>query len=77
MNHQEHSDSGLPTTGFIRRHRLAQLLGVHVSTIDRKVKNGTLPRPIKLSDKVTAFDAAELHRWLEDRIAISNGGDHD
>jgi len=60
-------EASLPTTGYIRRFRLAELLGVSVATIDRKVKNGTLPRPVKLSKKITAFDAIEINRWLAER----------
>ncbi len=41
----------IPTKGYIRRFRLAELLGVSVSTIDRKVRNGSLPRPVKLEKK--------------------------
>ena len=56
----------IPTKGYIRRFRLAELLGVSVSTIDRKVRNGSLPRPVKLGEK-TAFDAVEIHNWLAER----------
>lgn len=59
--------TAIPKTGYIRRFRLAKLLGVSVSTIDRKVKDGTLPRPVKLSAKATGFDAVELNRWLAER----------
>ncbi|EQB4255674.1 helix-turn-helix transcriptional regulator, partial [Yersinia enterocolitica] len=37
---------------------------VSVSTIDRKVKDGSLPRPIKLGEKITAFSAVEINSWL-------------
>ena len=57
----------IPTAGYIRRFRLAVLLGVSVATIDRKVKNGTLPRPVKLGEKITAFDAVEINHWLAER----------
>ncbi|EDQ6087368.1 TPA: AlpA family phage regulatory protein [Salmonella enterica] len=57
----------IPTKGYIRRFRLAELLGVSVSTIDRKVRNGSLPRPVKLGEKITAFDAVDIHQWLEER----------
>ncbi|MCW9149346.1 AlpA family phage regulatory protein [Klebsiella pneumoniae] len=49
----------IPQSGYIRRFRLAELLGVSVSTIDRKVRSGSLPRPVKLGEKITAFDAVE------------------
>ncbi|ENN8395597.1 AlpA family phage regulatory protein [Serratia marcescens] len=57
----------LPTNGYIRPKRLAELLGVSEATIWRKAKNGTLPRPIKLSDRVTAFDAVEINAWIKSR----------
>ncbi|MEB8214405.1 AlpA family phage regulatory protein [Raoultella ornithinolytica] len=57
----------IPHTGYIRRFRLAELLGVSVSTIDRKVRDGSLPRPVKLGEKITAFDAADIHDWLAER----------
>ena len=46
----------IPQSGYIRRFRLAELLGVSVSTIDRKVRNGVLPRPVKLGDRVRIND---------------------
>jgi len=57
----------IPQSGYIRRFRLAELLGVSVSTIDRKVRNGVLPRPVKLGEKITAFDAVEINNWLAER----------
>ena len=57
----------IPTKGYIRRFRLAELLGVSVSTIDRKVRTGSLPRPVQLGEKITAFDAADIHNWLAER----------
>ncbi|MGE5988686.1 helix-turn-helix transcriptional regulator [Klebsiella michiganensis] len=59
--------SAIPSTGYIRRYRLPGLLGVSMPTIDRWVKNGTLPRPIKLTGSVTAFDAVEINNWLAER----------
>ena len=64
MKGQSSTQLTLPVSGYIRRFRLAELLGVSVSTIDRKVRNGSLPRPVKLGDKITAFDAVETHNWL-------------
>lgn len=61
----------IPTTGYIRRFRLAEMLGVSVATIDRKVKNGTLPRPVKLGEKITAFDAVEINSWLASRREVA------
>lgn len=66
--------SSIPTNGYIRRFRLPELLGVSMPTIDRWVKNGTLPRPVKLTNNVTAFDALEINKWLaERREGLRNG----
>lgn len=67
MKNQHSKQSAIPTTGYIRRYRLAEMLGMSLSTLDRKVRNGTLPKPTKLGEKITAFDAVEINRWLEER----------
>lgn len=62
--------SAIPTTGYIRRFRMPELLGVSMPTIDRWVKNGILPRPVKLTNNVTAFDAVEINNWLAERRGV-------
>ena len=52
-NHQE----AIPTTGYIRRCNLAKLLDTSVSTIDRWVRIGKLPKPTKLGEKNTVVNA--------------------
>ncbi|NDO80219.1 hypothetical protein CJP72_05330 [Citrobacter sp. NCU1] len=67
MKDQSTNQSAIPTTGFIRRYRLAEMLGMSLSTLDRKVRDGSLPKPTKFGEKITAFDAVEINRWLEER----------
>ncbi|MBT0723642.1 AlpA family phage regulatory protein [Rosenbergiella sp. S61] len=67
MTVQQAAQTAIPTTGYIRRFRLPALLGVSMPTIDRWIKNGTLPRPVKLTESVTAFDAVEINNWLAKR----------
>ncbi|WP_090137500.1 hypothetical protein [Kosakonia oryziphila] len=43
MKNQPSTQSAIPTTGYIRRYRLAEMLGMSLSTLDRKVCNGTNP----------------------------------
>jgi prophage regulatory protein len=62
-NHQE----AIPTTGYIRRCNLAKLLDTSVSTIDRWVRIGKLPKPTKLGEKNTVFNAVEINHWLNER----------
>lgn len=65
----------LPSTGFVRQ---AQLLGdpkaeppipaivpVGPSTLWRWVASGKFPKPVKLSECVTAWKSADVHAWLD------------
>ncbi|MFS7239170.1 helix-turn-helix transcriptional regulator [Serratia proteamaculans] len=67
----QRAEPTFPTNGYIRPKRLASLLGVSEATIWRKAKNGTLPRPIKLSERVTAFDAVEINAWIKSRKEVA------
>lgn len=67
MTEHQAAQAVMPTNGYIRPKRLAELLGVSEATIWRKAKNGTLPRPVKLSERVTAFDAVEINAWIKSR----------
>jgi len=67
MKNQPILQTAIPATGYIRRYRLAELLGTSLSTLDRWVRSGKMPKPIKLGEKSTAFDAVEVNRWLEER----------
>ncbi|MDV0543173.1 helix-turn-helix transcriptional regulator [Klebsiella quasipneumoniae] len=57
----------IPQSGYIRRFRLAELLDVHVTTVDRWVREKRIPAPVKLGEKITAFDAVEINNWLAER----------
>ena len=67
MKNQPILQTAIHATGYIRRYRLAELLGTSLSTLDRWVRSGKMPKPIKLGEKSTAFDAVEINRWLEER----------
>jgi prophage regulatory protein len=58
---------------FYRLAYLKQLLDVSGSSIWAWSKAGTLPKPIKLSANVTAWDADEIDQWCADRIAANRG----
>lgn len=58
---------------FYRLPYLTQLLDVSGSSIWAWSKAGTLPKPIKLSANVTAWDADEIDQWCADRIAANKG----
>ena len=60
------------TTSFLRLTQVREIAGkVASSTIWGWVKNGTFPKPIKLSANCTAWDAAQVEAWAQARIAAS------
>ena len=63
----------LPDSAFIRESQLVQSpkrpdtpapLPFSAPTLWRKVKAGTFPKPIKLSDRVTAWKVGDVRAWI-------------
>lgn len=48
------------------RKGIPGLLPISHATLWRKVSDGTFPRPVKLSQRTTAWRAAEVRRWIAD-----------
>ena len=75
--HQSVFDA-LPDSAFIREAQLVQSpkrpdtpapLPFSAPTLWRKVKAGTFPRPIKLSERVTAFKVGEIRAWMTAQVS--------
>jgi prophage regulatory protein len=54
----------------LRVSTLAPRLGMSKSTIWRLVRQGKFPKPLKLSDKITAWKADDVLAWLADKEAV-------
>lgn len=56
----------LPATGFIRQSQLIPaIVPFSSATLWRKVKAGTFPAPVKLSERVTAWHVQSIREWME------------
>ncbi len=53
---------------FIRQKHLLPLLGFSAATLWRKVKEGKFPKPVKLSENITAWQIKEVEKWIQGRI---------
>lgn len=52
--------------GYIRQSQLIpHFLPFSPATLWRKVKNGSFPKPVKLSDRITAWRTEDVQEWLE------------
>ncbi|TRZ66948.1 MAG: AlpA family phage regulatory protein [Comamonadaceae bacterium] len=63
----------LPDSAFIRESQLVQSpkrpdhpapLPFSAPTLWRKVKAGTFPKPVKLSERVTCWKVSEVRAWM-------------
>ncbi|PTR14516.1 MULTISPECIES: helix-turn-helix transcriptional regulator [unclassified Nitrosospira] len=56
---------------FYRLPQLKARLNVSGSAIWAWIKKGTFPKPIKLSENTTAWNAADVEAWAQSRIEAS------
>ncbi len=54
---------------YIRLPELKQLLPLSTATIWRKSRNGTFVRPVKLSERITAWPRAAVMAWIAEKGA--------
>ncbi|WP_457097890.1 helix-turn-helix transcriptional regulator [Lysobacter sp. P5_B9] len=61
-----------PATGVLILERLPQVLrrtAVSRSEWYRQIANGNAPQPVKLGERASAWNAAEVDGWIAARIA--------
>ncbi len=63
-----HFDS-LPDAAHVRQPIVQALFGCSSATIWRRVKDGGLPKPHKLSERVTGWNVGELRAAIAKRAA--------
>ena len=62
------SFDALPDTGFLRQAQLIpDVVPISSATLWRKCKAGDFPKPVKLSERVTAWRVGDVRRWLKER----------
>lgn len=56
----------LPETGYMRQSQLIPfLIPISPATLWRKVKSGQFPKPVKLSEKITAWRVEDIREWMK------------
>lgn len=59
----------LPATGYVRLSQLIPtIIPFSSATLWRKVKAGQFPRPVKLSERVTAWRVDDVRAWMQSRV---------
>jgi prophage regulatory protein len=52
---------------LLKRSEVVALTGLSRSTIDRKVRTGTFPAPLRISQRRVAWRASEVLTWLSEQ----------
>jgi len=58
----------LPNSAYIRLPIIVSLYGVSAATIWRGVKNGTIPKPVKLTERTTAWNVGLVRNALAAKV---------
>ena len=59
---------------FLRAEEVTRVTGVPRATRYELIARGKFPRPIKLSERMVAWSAAEIADWMAQRIAARDSG---
>ena len=63
----------LPGTSFLRQSQIVgNIVPVGASTLWRWVNAGTFPKPVKLSERVTAWKTSEVQAWIDQQSAAGD-----
>ncbi len=54
----------LPEVGFLRQSQVLAIIPISKSTLWRRIRAGTFPRPIKLSARVTVWRVEDIRSWI-------------
>lgn len=64
--HTATSFDALPDAGYLRQAQLIpNVVPFSSATLWRKCKTGQFPKPVKLSERVTAWRVGEIRKWLQ------------
>ena len=67
MNNNNTNFGKLPASGYIRQKQLAAIVPFSSATLWRKVKSKEFPAPVKLSERITAWEVSAVRAWLESK----------
>lgn len=57
--------ASLPETGFVRQKLLLRVIPFSKTTLWRRVQAGEFPKPVRLSEGITAWRAEDLRQWIQ------------
>ena len=65
-------DTTIPSTGFLGLSQVLKLIPIGKTTWWNGVKSGKYPKSVKLSERVTAWRASDIHALIESHQSPTN-----
>lgn len=62
---------------LLRINQVLEITGLGRSTVYNYVAKKTFPEPIKLGQRSSAWIESEVNAWIESRIELSRGEQHE
>ncbi|WP_342620834.1 AlpA family phage regulatory protein [Rhodoferax sp. GW822-FHT02A01] len=59
----------LPDGAYLRKPQVLQIAPFSAPTMYRKIKEGTFPKPVHLSERVSAWQVGAIRKWLASQAA--------
>ena len=53
---------------LIRNREVRSRVGFSNTTLYEKIKEGTFPKPIRIGDRMVAWDSEAIDLWIEEKI---------
>ncbi len=53
---------------IVRWKNITDIVGLSKSTVARKIKDGTFPPPIKLSESTVGWPMTDIENWIKEQI---------
>ncbi len=69
----QRATTDLPAVGYVRQSQLIPtIVPFSSATLWRRVNSGDFPRPVKLSERVTAWRVEDIRAWMRERSAVQS-----
>jgi prophage regulatory protein len=59
----------LPRRCLMRLPTVKGMTGIGHTSIYKKISEGTFPKPVRIGDRMVAWDSKEIDVWIEKQIA--------
>lgn len=65
MKNAAPNPANLPATGYVRKNQIVpHIIPIGATTLWRWVREGRFPKPVRITNRVTAWRAEDVRAWI-------------